>query len=319
MDNRTNSPINFVLASLSIFHGSLACVISLIIFIAIICYYYTNHRIKPQNKIIFILCANIYFILFASTLIVMISDIRRLLGDIYGYNLNSSSCVFNGYALCVILCVLYSSFTIQGFYRLCRVVYSSYRHMQTPRLYAFAIPIQIIYFCIIFSPLLIWHDISYIPTEYNCFIPATSVRGMLWLYILGYGLPTWGLMLMYLKISRYIYNQPHAQNTVVGNRSTRDIVVIQRIMILVGILLVLALPGTILLLIYYITGYECSFGYRLQSATLQISLLILSVLIVFMTPQLKNNLMTTYQKTRVVPMHTSESVIHQNRTRITLS
>ena len=191
--------------------------------------------------------------------------------------------------------------------------------MQTPRLYAFAIPIQIIYFCIMFSPLLIWHDISYIPTEYNCFIPAASVRGMLWLYILGYGLPTWGLLLMYLKITRYVYHQPHVQNTVEKNRSTRDIAVIQRTMILVGILLVLALPGTILLIIYYITGYECPLGYRLQSTTLQISLFILSILIVFMTPQLKNNLMTTCQKTRVIPMHASGSVIHQNRTRTTVS
>ena len=113
MSNRTNSPENFVIASLSILHGSLACPISLIIFVLIIGHYYKNNRIRTQDKIIFILSANIYFTIFAGTFMVIISDIRRLLGDIYGYNFNSPSCISYGYILCVKLCTLYSSFTVQ--------------------------------------------------------------------------------------------------------------------------------------------------------------------------------------------------------------
>lgn len=136
---------------------------------------------------------------------------------------------------------------------------------------------------------------------------------MLWVYVLGYGLPTWSLLLMYVRISWYIRHQSHVQNIVVRSRQARDLVVIQRTMLLIGILFVLALPGTILLLIYYITGYECPVGYRLQSATLQISLFVLSILMIFMTPKLKNTLMAMYKKTIVVPMNVPSSFIIQSR------
>ena len=65
-------------------------------------------------------------------------------------------------------------------------------------------------------------------------------------------------------------------------RSTqRDIIVLHRIVILVGMLLILSLPAILLWAIYIITGYMYLFSYHLQWLTFAFSLSI------FLTPQLQ--------------------------------
>jgi hypothetical protein len=52
----------------------------------------------------------------------------------------------------------------------------------------------------------------------------------------------------------------------------------------------------------YITGIEYPLSYRITWLSTDVSMAVLSVLIVLMTPQLKNIVMKRWQRNRVMPM-----------------
>jgi len=82
-------------------------------------------------------------------------------------------------------------------------------------------------------------------------------------------------------------------------RSTqRDIIVLHRIVILVGILVILSLPAILIWVGYKITGYLYIFSYHLQWLTVAFSLSILSIVSIFLTPQLKELLFEPNRSTQ---------------------
>jgi len=86
---------------------------------------------------------------------------------------------------------------------------------------------------------------------------------------------------------------------IIKHRQERDFLVIQRILIVFGILLALEVPGIVLAIMLFITGVENPLIYRIKWLSTDVSMAVLSV---FMTPQLKNIIMKRWQRNRVMPM-----------------
>ncbi|CAF4188175.1 unnamed protein product, partial [Rotaria sordida] len=192
-----------------------------------------------------------------------------------------------------------------AFYRLCRIVYSNHRWVQFYWLYIIAIPVQLVGAFIALCPILIWHDVIYLPNEYYCFVPFTRIRGFLWLLLIAYGVPLLLLSLIYLRITIFIRQQPNNQTLIVNQRQQRDLAAIQRIFINVGLLLVVGTPGVILLIIYFITGIEHPLTYRIMWVGPEVSMAILSIQMIFMTPQLKNLIIIKRRQNRVTTLDTT--------------
>ena len=76
----------------------------------------------------------------------------------------------------------------------------------------------------------------------------------------------------------------------------------QRILVLIGILFILGVPGTIMTSIFYATGIEQPLNHRVTWLLFELSMVILSLLIVFLIPQLKSIVMRRWHRTRVIPM-----------------
>ncbi|CAF3958284.1 unnamed protein product, partial [Rotaria sordida] len=279
--------VGFIITFISLIHASFASVISAIV-IGIIIYHQYHNRLTREEKITLILSANIFFNTIIYSVLLASCNIHTLLGDIYEKNFDSSWCIFRGYLVTIACCGLYHAFAIQAFYRLCRIVYSNHRWFQFYWLYVIAIPVQLVGAFIVLCPLLIWHDIIYLPNEYYCFAPFTKVRGFLWLLLIAYGSPLLLLSLIYLRITIFIRQQPNNQTLIVNQRQQRDLAAIQRIFINVGLLVVCGTPCVTLLLMYFITGIEHPLSYRITWAGPEVSMAILSVQMIFMTPQLKN-------------------------------
>jgi hypothetical protein len=102
----------FILNVLTLCIDIFTCLNSLIIFICII-YHIWHQRIKQQDRVAIIHCVNIYHLLLIYIVILILSNIQTLLGDLYGYDFNSSWCMFLGYFSPVILTALYWSFVNQ--------------------------------------------------------------------------------------------------------------------------------------------------------------------------------------------------------------
>jgi len=89
-----------------------ASLVSLIIFIIIIVHLFFN-RTKKEEKVTLILSDNIFIFIFVYGITLNSFCVNTILGELYGYNFESSWCIFSGYFVTVIVFVLYSVFVIQ--------------------------------------------------------------------------------------------------------------------------------------------------------------------------------------------------------------
>jgi hypothetical protein len=128
---------------------------------------------------------------------------------------------------------------------------------------------------------------------------------MVWTAITNYVTPLFCLLMIYLRIIRFIRQQSNNQTLIIKRRQERDFLVIKRIVIIVNILLALGVPSIILISMLYVTGVEYPLSYRITWLSTDVSMAVLSVLIVLMTPQLKSIVMKRWQRNRVMPMRTT--------------
>ncbi|CAF1031028.1 unnamed protein product [Adineta steineri] len=112
MNNETTLTAGFVLPLLTVIHGSIASIMSTIVFFIII-YHQHNNRIKQEERITLILCANIYLCIFLCSTMLLLLNIQTLLGDLYGLNFDSTQCIFSGYLNLIFIYTLYYGFVTQ--------------------------------------------------------------------------------------------------------------------------------------------------------------------------------------------------------------
>jgi hypothetical protein len=160
-------------------------------------------------------------------------------------------------------------------------------------------PIQIVVGSVLVCPVLIWHDIIYLPNEYYCFVSFTRIRSFLWLVFICYGLPLCYLLLIYIRITLFIRQQPNNLALAIKRRQQRDLHAMQRIFINVGLLMILGLPCIVVLIMSFINGVEHPLAYGIMWIGAEVSIAALCIEMIFMTPQLKNIVMRRRQQSRV--------------------
>lgn len=164
--------------------------------------------------------------------------------------------------------------------------------------------ILIVVASLLLCPILIWHDIVYILNDHYCFIRLRNIRGMLWMISMCYGVPELCLSIIYMRIIVYIRAQPNNLTQVMKQRQQRDLAAIRRIFINIGSLILLGMPGIVLSLMSY-AGVEYPLRHRILWLGTEISLTVLSIEMVVMTPQLKNIVMRKWHRNRVLPIELS--------------
>lgn len=153
-------------------------------------------------------------------------------------------------------------------------------------------------------PLLIWQDEVYISGDHYCFLRLTNVRAMLWMLFMCYGVPELSLSIIYLRIVYFLRSQPNNMVQALKRRQQRDLLAIRRILINVGLLIVLGLPGIVVSIMSF-SGVEYPLSHRILWLGTEISLMVLSIQMLVMTPQLKKIVLHRWYRNRVVPIEVS--------------
>lgn len=117
MNSSGYETVGHVLSWISLIHALIACVISVVLVIIIIFHMHHN-RLKHEEKIASILCANIYFVICMYTMILSATNIETLLGDFHN-TVSNSWCIFKGYWITVSAYVLYCTFVMQVSLEVC--------------------------------------------------------------------------------------------------------------------------------------------------------------------------------------------------------
>jgi len=92
------------------------------------------------------------------------------------------------------------------------------------------------------------------------------------------------------------------QTLIVKQRQDRDVIVIQRILIIVSLLMALGIPAVALIIMFYTTGEEDTIFSRIEWLFVSVSMIGLVLSLVIVTPQLKSMVLKTFQHNRVVPL-----------------
>jgi hypothetical protein len=160
---------------------------------------------------------------------------------------------------------------------------------------------QLLIVAILEIPVLIWHAMIYLPAEHYCFLALTPIRGILWALLTIYGVAAVSLPLIYIRITFFIRQQSNNVTLVIKRRQERDFVAIKRIFINAGLIVVVGLPGSILLIIFFITGVAHPLIYRVMWIGAEAATGMLSVIMVFMTPQLRQIILRRGRQNQVTP------------------
>lgn len=149
------------------------------------------------------------------------------------------------------------------------------------------------------SPLLFLHDIVYFPNDHYCHVLTSNVRGILWTLSVVCTIPISCLLMIYIRITLFLRQQPSNISIAIKRRQRRDLLVIQRIFIIVGTLIVIGIPGITVVLISFVTGIEPPLAQRITWIIGEVSFAVLSVETVLLTPQLKRVVMKRWTRNRV--------------------
>jgi magnesium-transporting ATPase (P-type) len=150
-------------------------------------------------------------------------------------------------------------------------------------------------------PFLLLNYFQYVPEYYYCEILLSDNQGMLIMGAMTYSVPMNATCLLYFYILYYMKktkSQSILQNRQQANQ--RDLVVLRRIIILLGLLIILCFPAALIWFDYILTGYVNPIGYHLGWSMFTFSLSILPLTSAFLTPQLRKLLIATWQKGRQI-------------------
>jgi hypothetical protein len=141
---------------------------------------------------------------------------------------------------------------------------------------------------ILLSPLFLWHVVIYMPEEHYCYVSYADFRGIFWAIFSVYGIPIRCILMMYVRITKFIRKQGNNQTLIVKRRQERDLIAMKRILLTVGLLTLIGVPATFFLMKLILTGEIHPLALRIVFVAASMSMAGLSVVVFFFIPQLKS-------------------------------
>jgi hypothetical protein len=222
-------------------------------------------------------------------------------------------CQIRTYFTHVCFCAFYYSFVLQAVFRLFRIVFYRHKILQSFGIFVLAIIIQWILSFLFILPNLLLNDFQYLSSEYNCWIHFENIRGLIMVTITIYNNPISIIVTIYIQIIRYTRRAVDVQQR--RQRSNkRDIIILKRIVILAFIIVGIGLPTVAIVLVYLITKYIIPFAYHIQGLSISLGVLVGSISLVFITPQIQkvftqNQAQVRPHETRMVEVN-RHTVVH---------
>lgn len=262
---------------------------------------------NSSHRVALLLTANMYFALLFSGISSLELFVHVLPGHLYLLSsLNDGiSCPMRAYFQWVSVCVVCYSNTLQAIYRLCRVIFHRQKSLQSIQLYKILIIIQWIICLLFMIPSFVLGDYKYSIDDYYCQNDISNLRSSYLNSALAYSIP------VSVTIGCYIYTlikirrrnnsliQTMTQIQLISVR--RDLVVLFRICLLLGIIMIVAIPVVIAFCIYIFTGYKPWWTSQIQRLVFNLSAASVTVILALMSPHVCNLWRRNHHQTVISP------------------
>ncbi len=136
--------------------------------------------------------------------------------------------------------------------------------------------------------------------EHVCLLAINSACGFIWSTIVVFGLPMNIISTVYFQLIRFM----RRSSIVASTRAKRDVIVVRRIVVVIFILMVICIPSVVLELMLPFTDVGKPLFYRISDITMVIVMFVLSLMLVYVTPQVKEILVRIIKRNQVVPSNT---------------
>jgi len=214
-------------------------------------------------------------------------------------------------------CSVYYSYCLQGFYRLCRIVFYKKKFLLSYSLYIILIISQwIVIIALLLPPVLInWY--IRLPTENYCLIPYTYIGPETYHILLLYLIPLICLAIIYIWITTHMRQTSRVPTLIIAasqrQRNQRDVTVIKRILILITMLIILRFPTVIFMIHGAIIGSLYPLTYGIVGLITSICLILIGIITINITSQLRKEVLHFFfhQNNRV---QTEPMALNQMRT-----
>jgi hypothetical protein len=306
--------VNILLNLLTLINAILTILICLSVFLLIIFFH------RQSRSVPLLLASHTCSTLLISAFMLASMATASLLGYmniILEQHGNTKWCRWRGFFIHGFLCALYDSYILQAGYRLCRVVFYRRKRLHSFPLYSLLVPIESLFGVVSISPVLLRGDVIYLSSEYYCQTPFTNIPAISYVALRLFLLPILFISLVYVYLLRHVRQSNSLTTTTTtmndnhrkrSKQDTRDLVVIRRLLLMLGVLVLLGLPSIIFLSIFMITGHLISITYRIGWLSVSFSLVFLAYMLI----QLTNPLRKTVR--RIFSRHSSS----QNRCNLLL-
>ncbi len=300
-----------------------AIIVSLFIIHYIIINVLRKHNLKNISKISLLLTCNTCLAIICSSSTLTLMILSSIGGDL---NINSIKqivnygCYIRGYLHFVFINSIYLSYVLQAGFRLFRIAFHEYKCLRT--IYSFSVYIiaQWITSFLLISPILIAHDgysslIIYLPEEYYCQVPMTSIRGIVFSTLSIYFVPLCCIGIIYLWIIIHIRRANRQSMVTIGLvrcQNKRDTIIIKRICVVMVVLLLLGVPSTLFVIAFIISGHLHWAAYRVGWMTISISFALISLSSIYVTPQIYKPIRTRLDYSKNKQRHSNSSSTNNN-------
>ena len=245
-------------------------------------------RFRPwKSNVVILLTCNTYFNAFLLNCMMLVMYFYNLLGNVhFPIVFDDRWCRIRAYLTHVCFCAFYHSFVLQATFRLFRIVFYRYQFLQSFALFFSSIVIQWILSFLFILPNFFFNDFQHLRREFNCWIELTNIRGLILATIFIYHNPLMMIFIIYIRIILYTRRVKHLQRQR-QKSNRRDLIILKRIVLLGLITIGIGLPTIIVVLIYIITKFIIPFAYHIQGLSISLGVLIGSVSLIFINPQIQ--------------------------------
>jgi len=287
--------IGFVLIIVALIINILATIFSSYILI-----YLIEHECRLRD-INLLLVINTYIPILICSFIQVSFNIDTVLGDTNIFiNIDSIACQVRGYIYLCIAIWLFTSFSLQAYIRMLDIVYPKRTYLRS--FMATLIFIVITWFASfpLIIPTIFLKAIVYESSEYQCFIDFRMWKGNTYMIVGFYSIPISIIIIAYVRVVKFMQKSSLRNQQSRQKKIMRDLMVLQRIVILVWALIILGLPSAILWISGIITGQLYSLTYRIQAMFLAFNIFFLTFAVALTNPPVK----------RLVPLFNKHKATH---------
>lgn len=274
--------IKQLLEDIALIFSASGVLISLLILILIGIY------IRPlMSNVHILLICNTYIAMLGSSFVTGSMLVYGLLNTRYSrLSFSNYSCQLQSYINHVFICNFFYSCALQAVFRLFRVVFWKHRILQTPGVFIVAVFVQWILAILYISVYLFRGSFQYQYNIGSCWLSFKNIPTLVTAALFMYGLP------LVIMIGIYTWIIGHIQHTVLiqpirQQANKRNLFVVKRMITLVLYVMAIGIPSGVIFIIYVISNYLHSLAYHIQVLTLTLGLVVESIALGSITPQIR--------------------------------